>query len=102
MFAGHIVGKASLEGRIRLDNHTLCIASGHGKGSMFENGTESRFGVLTRCQLRPRKWGCGVHTDTVARDDSRKELHVGLTATLVLPKRENPRGKIASAISISL
>jgi hypothetical protein len=93
--AGHIGGESPLEGRIHLDNYSLRIASGHGEGSVFESGAESRSGVLSCCQLRPRKWGCGVHTDTVARDDSRKERHDGLIDTLVLPKRESPPWQIA-------
>ncbi len=89
--AGHITVKDPLEGRIHLDNHSLRIASSRGKGSVFENGTERRSGVLSWYQLRPRKWSCGVHTDTVARDDSRKEPHDGLTDTSVLLKRESMR-----------
>jgi hypothetical protein len=55
---------------------------------VLEGGTESRFCVLPRLGIWPRKWRGGIHSATVTRDNSRKEPHDGLSDTLVFPKRE--------------
>src|SRR5580658_3452150 len=52
----------------------------------FLNGT---VGVFSGGQVRPRKWGCGVHAFTLARDGSQKKPHDGLLDTSVLPNREH-------------
>jgi hypothetical protein len=48
---------------------------------VFEGGAEGRAPALSGGRIGPRKWGRGVHSATVARNDSRKEAYDGVCDT---------------------
>ena len=98
--AGYLIVQAPPEGRVHLDNHSLRVAAGNRDGSVFEDGTEYRAAVPFCGKTGPRKWGCRIHTANVARDESRKKAHGGLSDTLVFPKWEQ-RCQCASFLSAS-
>src|SRR5216683_928501 len=83
--AGYTPIQRPPEGGIHLDNHSLRRTSGYGNGSVLEDGAESRLCILTCGKFRLRKWNCGIHSPTVARDGSRKKARDGLSDTLVFP-----------------
>src|SRR5580658_2587867 len=89
----------ALEGRIHLDDDPLRIAAGDGERGVFKSGAEGRSCVLFCGGLGPRKWGCGIHTATLARDDSQKKARHWLSNTLVFPKREQWRQTRLSSLS---
>ena len=97
--AGHTAIQSPLESGIHLDNHSLRVAAGHGNGSVFKNGTKSRSGVFCRGKFWPRKWGCGIHTVTVARDHSRKKDRDGSPIPWC-SRNGNHEGKAAFALLV--
>jgi hypothetical protein len=48
---------------------------------VFEGSAKGRAPALSGWRIGPRKWGCSVHSPTVARNDSRKEAYDGVCDT---------------------
>ena len=78
---------------IHLDYHSSRSTPRCGNGGVLKDRAESRLCILTCGKFRSRKWDCGIHSATVARDGSRKKARDGLSDTLVFPTWERPTGQ---------